>query len=107
MALTNMKLSADDAKVEEVAVPQVSPDGGPRYPYGLSLCLDKESMGKLGMTDLPEIGGKMLLTALVEVTSVSQYQTQESQDKSVHLQITDMELQRPSGDAARKLYGGE
>lgn len=89
MALTNMKLSPTEAKEIDCCSPS---DGGPAYPYGLSLYLNDETLTKLGMADLPDVGSKLQLTAIVEVTSNSQRQTQDGKTVNMDLQITDMEL---------------
>lgn len=73
-----------------------------RYPYGLRIHVDDQSMQKLG-TELPEIGTKMLLVAEVEVASVSQYASPDNEDKSFSLQIQQMELKdKPSAEAKLK-----
>lgn len=103
MALTNMQLTAAEAKAQTICC---GPDGdtGPRYPYGLSLSLDAESMAKLGMVEMPPVGAKLTLVATVEVTNVSQHQNQEKVDKSVGLQITDMDLRAPSSGPADRMF---
>lgn len=105
MPLTSMKLTKAEAKAE------VSPDyKPPEYPYGLRLCLNSETLDKLGLKQLPEIGTPMTLTARVEVCSVSAYEsTGQEQQRSVDLQITDMALERAissTAETASALYGG-
>lgn len=91
MTLTNMKLTPAEAKESDVCCdPGTS---GPAYPYGLCLYLDNESLAKLGITDLPDVGTRLTLHAIVEVTSNSQRQTQDGKTVNMDLQITDMELQ--------------
>lgn len=80
------------------------------YPYGLSICLDEDSIGKLGLIALPMVGEKMTLTAKVEVRNVSMSESAErGKDRRVELQITDMALgasdDKPEGtDHAKVLY---
>ncbi len=62
------------------------------YPYGLSVSLEKESLDKLGITTLPEIGDTFTLTAKVKVTSISESASEDGDTKSASLQITDMKL---------------
>lgn len=64
----------------------------PEYPYGLRISLDKDSLAKLGITELPEVGATMVLQARVEVVSVSQYDSSEGKSQDMSLQITDMSL---------------
>lgn len=66
----------------------------PEYPYGLRLCLDNESLTKLGITELPAIDAEFKVTALACVVSVSQHESQGSDKphRSVDLQIEMLEL---------------
>jgi hypothetical protein len=106
MALVNMKLSPEQAKEMDCCAP--ASDGGPAYPWGLALYLDDETLAKLGISQLPDVGSRLTLTAIVEVTSNSQRQTQEGKTVNMDLQITDMELSgtRAEPSAASVLYGG-
>lgn len=102
MALVNMKTSPEEAK-EYV---QPSLDDAPRYPYGLELRLDDAALEKLGMSAPPAVGTVLMVTARVEVTSASQYQTQgQEAESSSCWQITDMEASKASSDGdAKSLY---
>lgn len=103
MAMTSMKLTAEEAKEENSCM---STDDAPAYPYGLCLNLDDEVLAKLGITTLPAVGSKMMLQATVEVTANSQYENQDGKDISISLQITDMDLSGDHGpSAATVLYG--
>lgn len=89
--LVSMKIEKDAAEKlygePTVGMPEM------QYPYGLKICLDEASLSKLGIQELPEVGQKMTIEALVEVVSVSKYDTKQSGvDRKVDLQITDMEL---------------
>jgi hypothetical protein len=107
MALTNMKMSPEEAKEEYGAAPDVS--NAPQYPYGLTLSLCDESMAQLGMTTLPAVGSKVMITAMATVTSTSSDSRQDGDtEKRVGLQITDMELGADAGkSAAATLYGDD
>lgn len=105
MALIDMKLTPAEAKDADLCCAP-SDDGGPKYPYGLSINLDDETLAKLGITTLPAVGAVMQLTASVEVTSTSQYERQDEKEININLQITAMELGgAPSPSAATVLYG--
>lgn len=88
--MISMKLTPEEAKQENgmdaVAGEQRA------YPYGLCLSLDDETLTKLGLSQPPAVGTRMVLHALVEVTTTSQYENQDGKDLSVSLQVTDMEL---------------
>lgn len=102
--MKNMALTAEEAK--EYMNPVQSPGDGPKYPYGLCLCLDNDTLEKLGITTLPEVGQVMELKALAIVTSVGMNQEQDGDKRQrADLQITDMELSKATGDLATKMYG--
>lgn len=103
MALVSMELTAEQAKESTCAI---AGDGSaPKYPYGLSLSLNSDSLENLGIKSLPVVGTKLLLTAVVEVSGTHESQQQDgTSEKSVDLQITDMELSSPPSDIAGRLY---
>lgn len=104
--MVNMQLTAEEAK-EYTSVGESDPGDAPKYPYGLSMCLDDESMKKLGMADLPAVGTVMQLSAKVIVTSVGMSQQQDGDPENrTELQITDMDLSGAPRDIAKSLYGG-
>lgn len=83
-------------------------DSEQEFPFGLRLHLNNETLDKLGM-EMPEMGEVMTLVARVEVVSLSENSSKESEDrKDVDLQITDMELlpEKKKVDLA-KLYDNE
>lgn len=103
--MKSMKLTPAEAK-EEVSYD--SPPKAPEYPYGLSICLDDETLKKLDMESIPDIGAVLTLEAKVIVCSKSQYENQGGADTSMSLQITDMDLSLVDADkrtAGQKIYG--
>lgn len=106
MSMTNMKMSASEAK--EYSGDAAVASDAPEYPHGLCIRLDDDALEKLGITALPAIGTEMMVTAKVIVKSTSAYSRQGGEDhKDVELQITDLELGQmsASSDAATALYG--
>ena len=90
--MVNMKLS--NSIMAEEATPV---DSQSLYPYGLCINLKEESLSKLGIETLPEVGTKMKVTAEVIVVSVRSEQEQDGDmERSVELQITDMEISKIS-----------
>lgn len=83
-------------------ISEVAPAMSDEYPYGLEIRLDDECLKKLGMDAMPEIGATMTLTAKVKVTSMSQHSSEGGSDRSMGLQITEMEL----GTGAKKEKAG-
>jgi hypothetical protein len=102
MTMVNMQMSAEEAK--EYGSPV---DGGnlPKYPYGLCLSLDDDSLEKLGIEGPVSVGTEMMITAKVKVTSTSQREDQGGESESrMELQITDMEIGGVATDLAAQLY---
>lgn len=70
----------------------------PAYPYGLCLCLDNETLEKLGIDgDLPDVGDMIQFTALARVTSASQNEKMTETGETevcqrIELQITHMDV---------------
>lgn len=103
MALVSMELTAEQAK--ESTGPIAGDGSAPKYPYGLRISLDSDSLESLGIKSLPAVGTKLLVTAVVEVSSTRETQQQDgTSDKGVDLQITEMELSSPPSDIASRLY---
>lgn len=107
MTMINMQLSKEEADEEAGIAPEA-----PKYPYGLCICLDDDSLAKLGITTLPAIGQELVLMARCKVTATRAYENQgedgSDSEQSVDLQITDMDVSNaPSTSAsmAGKLYG--
>ena len=100
--LTSIKLSPKESK-SEYDGPSVagSKDKGPRYPYGMELRLDTETLGKLGL-DLSKfkVGETCMVEAKAVVTRISESQMQGGKDRrDLELQITDVAI---SPDKAAK-----
>lgn len=86
-------------------------DQGPKYPWGLCIDLNDETLAKLGITELPASGSQMMLAASVIVNSTGQ-EDRLGGEKEIRmtLQITAMALSAPVADveerAAAKLWPG-
>jgi len=63
---------------------------GDEYPHGLRLHLDHESLNKLGMDDMPEVGKEMHVHGKGVVTSVSQHKSDKHHDRHVEIQLHHM-----------------
>lgn len=107
MNLTNMAMTAEEAAEYggPVAVAGDAPEG-PKYPYGLTLCLNDDCLAKLGITELPKVGTELLIMAKVRITGVRSSERQGGdKEDDVDLQITDMALSAPVKEVdAQALY---
>lgn len=82
-------------------------DSVPEFPWGLSICLDEDSLEKLGITELPKPGAIVTITAQAKVTAVrmSANEGEVTDRQGVDLQITDMAVDDGnSGKAVKSLY---
>lgn len=107
--MTNLALTKKEAKAEYGTSPTPSDEDLPRYPYGLTLYLDDDTLEKLGLKELPKVGSTMLAQITVMITGTSQRATQstkegEQMSTCVDMQITDMDLAPPAKDMAKSLY---
>lgn len=107
MKLTNMAMTEAEARARYEPSTASDMKDAPRYPWGLCINLDNDSLKKLGLTDdMPEVGEEYLLTATVKVTSCSSSDTEGGgKNQSCSLQIVEMALTEEKGqDAAEVLY---
>lgn len=109
--MKSMKIqSASKPEPGIVPISDMERDNGPKYPYGLEICLSEDSLKALGISELPKVGAKMLIAGIVEVSSVSQFEEQGGKkDRSMRLQITDLELaeDKPKKPSKEILYDKE
>lgn len=88
-----INLAMNEMEMKEQAEPKSVLYDVSKYPYGLKIQLDPETVKKLGMTEAPEVGEKMMIMGYVEVCSVyAEPSKGDEKSYSVGLQITDMEL---------------
>ncbi len=98
VTLTSMKRAVKKAKSGGVSSP--SYDSQDKYPYGLSVSLDDESLKKLNI-DLSDfsVGDEVEIHACAKVKSLRQSESEGSgKDSSMELQITDMCVEPPDSD---------
>lgn len=103
----DMKLTKADLKERrtDYAVPSSLGKGGPKYPWGLEVRLDKTSLEKLGLTgDLPEVGALCQITAVGRVISVSERQNQSGKDCDATIQIERMTLATEDDEENEKAF---
>ncbi len=98
MPLTSMRITAEQAK-EYKGLMESADNGRTCYPYGLCLTLGPETLKKLGITALPQVGTKFTLAALGEVVGTCSYPREGGeQEMHVELQITDIGVETPVHD---------
>ena len=89
--LTDMKLTKKESK-ESSGIPAV--DDRPRFPFGLEIRLDDDSLKKLGFDSLPAVGEEFIVIGVGPVTSVSENQRQGSEvNRHLEIQLQRIEIE--------------
>jgi hypothetical protein len=106
MSLTSMKRSMKERKLNKGDVP-MSTVLGEKYPWGLQITLEKESLKKLGLSaDSFDIDAPVFITAKTEVTSISKNEAIDGESReSVGLQIVAMDVSRETPKTAKDSGG--
>lgn len=104
MTLTNMKLPKknNSAMAEPVEMERE------KYPYGLEISLNEESITKLGIEGLPDVGKKVMISARADVVLVRQSEEMNGKkNRRIEFQITDIEFEEEKEKkvASKELYG--
>jgi len=104
MAMKDLKITKKEAKTKSESMVIGSPDQE-RYPYGLRLDLSNDTLEKLGMTKLPAVGTVLMFEAKAKVVGSRQSATEGSENRSVELQITHIDLEE--GETDEEVKEGE
>lgn len=94
MSLIDMKMSKKDAKRES----SVEADDGPRFPHGLTIHLDDDSMKKLGFDSLPDVGEQFIVAGVGPVQNANESKRQKGVDRSMSIQLQKIEIGPVDGD---------
>lgn len=94
-----MALTKKEAKAQSAPMPAME-SKGPRYPWGLSLNLDSETMKKLKIGELAA-GQVVMLAGKAKVTRCEETEDESGERYSATVQITDLAL-TPAHIAKRK-----
>ncbi len=88
--LVDMKLSKKQAKNEVCCADD---EKGPRYPYGLAISLDDDSLKKLGFDGLPAVGTEMIVVGVGKITRASENHSQRGLNRDVSIQLERVEVE--------------
>ena len=97
--LVDMKMSKKEAKGEFT----VEKDDGPRFPHGITIHLDDDSMKKLGFDSLPDVGEEFIVVGVGPVESANESKRQKGVDRSMSIQLQRMEIGPVDGDDEESL----
>lgn len=95
MKMIDMKLPK--SKRHETAMPVSS---GQDYPYGLTINLDNDSLKKLGMKELPEVGAECMVHGVGKIVRVSESAYEKEESRVVEIQITKLALSHDEEEEA-------
>jgi hypothetical protein len=87
--MADMKMTKSEKKD---TIPSVADT--PNYPYGLCLRLDNASLEKLGITTLPKVGAKVMVTGMGVITSVSSHESKSNDSRNVEIQLQELAVDR-------------
>lgn len=104
MAMKDLKITKKEAKAKSESMVIGSADQE-RYPYGLRLDLNNDTLEKLGMTKLPSVGTVLMFEAKAKVVASRQSATEGSENRSIELQITHIDLEE--GETDEEVKEGE
>lgn len=93
--MVDMKLSHEQSPAGALGLAEPTEANGPKYPHGLEIRLDGDSLRKLaiGESGMPKVGDIMTMDAVLEVVSISKSDNQIENGYCVCLQIQQMELE--------------
>lgn len=92
MAMKDLKISKKEAKEKSEAMQVIGSSDQERYPYGLRLDLNNDTLDKLGMTKLPSVGTVLTFEVKSKVIGSRQSATEGSENRSIELQITHIDM---------------
>jgi len=107
--MKDLTLSKEEA-AESYGEVKAETNEGPKYPWGTRLCLDDETMAKLGLSMLP-VGTEVMIMAKATVVGMSTSERQGGdREDNIDLQITSMDVTQSltadarTAKAAKKMY---
>lgn len=113
--MKDLAYTAEEIKAHKTgSIYAESPSGkyeGPKYPYGLDIRLENDTLKKAGKTAADfKIGEEMTVSVKVRVTSISSNETERGgKNECVCLTVTAIDMGGGSDDAgtAKVLYGSK
>ncbi len=100
MAMKDLKISKKEAKEKSEAMQVIGSSDQERYPYGLRLDLNNDTLDKLGMTKLPSVGTVLTFEVKSKVIGSRQSATEGSENRSIELQITHIDMETAKEEKA-------
>lgn len=89
----SMKSIKSTTKKPSTSAEVASSSSAEPYPYGMTLSMNQDTLAKLGIKTLPEVGSSLMMEIKVTVTSVSSRSGSDGQERSMELQVTDVDME--------------
>jgi len=104
MQLVNMKRTKSEKEEAKETCCAPSSSSIEAYPYGLEIRLEKESLDKLDLdVDNIAIGRRLTIEATAKITNLNKSISEENNNSSISLQITDMAISVKGNDNPKTL----
>lgn len=97
MQMVDMARQPEKEQQESPVMPNA-----PIYPYGLCISLSQDELEKLNLEPECQVGDMIHLLAMAKVTSISQYETTESANCRIELQITHLGLEDEDSEYVKR-----
>lgn len=102
MKMISTAYTPEEAKEETY---EAEENEAPKYPWGLTLCLNDDMLEKLGI-DKMEVGTMVTVMARAKVTGYSERELQDETEKYLDLQLTDLGIDSGSTMPTEAMYDG-
>lgn len=116
-SMVDLARTAEELKKDkDIPAPVAAKISSPTYPWGTTLCLNDETLAKLGIEgDLPDVGDTIHIAAMCRVTCASETENTTPDGgketcRRIELQITHMACENEDEEPAerkKRWYGGE
>jgi hypothetical protein len=101
MKMVDMKRTKEDLKKDKAMIEPETAASVEKYPYGLEIHLEDESISKLGLNlNTFKTGDKVNIQCIADVTELAErsYSGDKKDRRTMRLQITKMALNKGSSD---------
>lgn len=90
------------AEKKEIEKGYAVQESGPDYPYGLRIHLDHDGLKKVGIEEMPEVGGEVHIRAKAHVVGARSEKREGGEERHLELQITHLGVHPEEKEAGEK-----
>lgn len=103
MKTVDMTLPPAEAEKETVEAAELEK---PKYPWGLCIYLNEDTMKMLSLKKL-DVGTVVMITGKAKVTGYSEREYEGGAHKTQDMQIIELGIEAPKAPLAQSMYGSE